>query len=200
MGANSRYFAPLYQRGDEADLPAIVCLTEGVLPLLTPLVCQLTRYSHLNYQAVTAMTDLFSVTTSSFAAVGLADVVIRVGKELYGFLAAIKGAPTEIRRLQSDLRDLKLIVSEVKLYWEEFNLSSSPANRHDVLHSFVSSLEAVREELFASADLAKTKEGIAKRLAGKIKWVFEEREIAKSLKRLESHKAALNIALILVGR
>jgi hypothetical protein len=135
-----------------------------------------------------------------FAAVGLADVVIRVGKELYGFLAAIKGAPTEIRRLQSDLRDLELIVSEVKLYWEEFNLSSSPANRHDVLHSFVSSLEAVREEFFCLGRLGQDKEGIAKRLAGKIKWVFEEREIAKSLKRLESHKAALNIALILVGR
>jgi hypothetical protein len=127
-------------------LPAIVCLTEGVLPLLTPLVCQLTRYSHLNYQAVTAMTDLFRSprVLCSGRAGRRGDTC---GEELYGFLAAIKGAPTEIRRLQSDLRDLELIVSEVKLYWEEFNLSSSPANRHDVLHSFVSSLEAVREEL-----------------------------------------------------
>ncbi|KAI9881624.1 MAG: hypothetical protein M1830_000189 [Pleopsidium flavum] len=145
------------------------------------------------------MAEAFSVATSSFAAIGLADVVIRVGKELYSFLAAIKVAPIEIRRLQSDLQDLKVVVSEVKYYWEEFNLSSSLGNSHSVPPSFISSLEGLREELLALAELA-TKQGIVKRWAGKIKWVFEEREIAKSLTRLESHKAALNTALILVGR
>lgn len=146
------------------------------------------------------MADPLSVAASSFAAVGLADAVARVANDLYYFLNSVKSASTEIRRLRTYLQELESIVSEIKVYGEASKISSSPSIVHDVLPSFVSALGGLRDELWVLTDLVKVHDGPARKWVGKIKWVFEEKQITRSLKQIESHISALNTTLILIGR
>lgn len=154
----------------------------------------------LSIQDSETMTDPFLVASSSFATVGLADVVIRLGKELYGFLTALTAAPSEIRRLQSDLRDLEHLLTKVKFYGEECSISPLIANHHQFLPLVASSLQGLQQELLQLTDSIKSRGGRTRKWVGGLKWVLGAPQLDKSLKRLESHKAALSLALILVGR
>jgi len=150
------------------------------------------------------MTDPFSVATSSFAVVGLADVVLRASKEFCQFLSAIKDAPTEVERLRCCIYENTLLVEDSKRYWEELKdsaslTSSSATTLSQALPQFTSALKALGRELSALDTLAKRHNGIAKSW-GKIKWVLDERKINKSLQRFEVSKSTLVAALVLVGR
>lgn len=55
------------------------------------------------------MAELFSVAASSIAVVGLADVVLRSGKEICLFLSSIEDATEEVKRLQCSISDTALL-------------------------------------------------------------------------------------------
>jgi hypothetical protein len=85
------------------------------------------------------------VATSAFAVVGLADVVLRAGKEVYQFLEAITDAPAEVEKLRCCIHDTTLLVEESKRYWEESknSISSTPSsttNQNQALPQFKSAL------------------------------------------------------------
>lgn len=93
------------------------------------------------------MIEPFSVAASSFAVVGLADVVLRAGKEFCQFLDAIKDAPTELERLRSCIHDNTLLVEESKRYWEDLKdhaslTSSSTTTLSRALPQFTSALRS----------------------------------------------------------
>lgn len=149
------------------------------------------------------MIEPFSVAASSFAVVGVADVVLRAGKEVYQFLNAIKDAPAEVERLRQCIHDNALVVQESKRYWEELkqsasSISSSTTSLSQAFLQFISPLRSLDRELSALGSLVKRYKGVTS--WGRIKWVFDERKILKSLQKLEMSKSTLTALLVLVGR
>jgi hypothetical protein len=150
------------------------------------------------------MAEPFSLVASSFAVVGLADVVLRAGKECCQFLNAIKDAPTEVEQLQCSIHDNVLLVEDSKRYWEELKecaslTSSATTSLSRALPQFKSALRALDRELVALATLAK-RHSVNIKSWGRIQWVLDERKILKSLQKFEISKSTLVAALVLVGR
>ena len=127
------------------------------------------------------MADPLSATANAAAIVGLVDVVCRMGKELYVFFAAVKGASQEIKDLQVELQDLETIFSTIRDYCESFSNSPFATADYLVLPNIVITLGSVREEyniLQGIVDTAKWKaQQRTKNLANKIKWVLNEKRI-----------------------
>lgn len=151
------------------------------------------------------MADPISTVASSFAVVGLTDVVIRAGKEIYNLLIAITHAPAEVESLRCCIHDNLLLVKDLKLYWQELRASaSSPPSAttpalNRALPLFRSALETLNRELTSLAAFHK-RHGDITNSKGRFKWVLDEPRILKYLQRLESSKSTLVAALVLVGR
>lgn len=150
------------------------------------------------------MAEPFSVVASSFAVIGLIDVVLRSGKEVYNFLGAIQDAPTEVERLRCSIHDNSLLVEESKRYWDELkgsasSTSTSTTSLSQAVPQFTAALRTLDREFTALVTLAKRHDGITKSWA-RIKWVLDQRKISKILERLEVSKSTLGLGLMLVGR
>ncbi|KAF7512839.1 hypothetical protein GJ744_011942 [Endocarpon pusillum] len=151
------------------------------------------------------MAEPFSVAASSFAVVGLADVVIRAGNQVYQFLNAIKDAPAEVKKLQLSIHDNIALAENSKAYWEEARQLVALPNAAAItplsktLPQFKSALEALKRELSVLLILTKRYKGVPN-IWGRVKFVFDDRKIQRSLQRLEALKSNLVIALVLVGK
>lgn len=151
------------------------------------------------------MAELLSVTASSIAVVGLADLVIRAGKQVYQFLGAINDAPVEVESLGSSICDTILLVEDSKRYLEEvkqYTLSPSSASTTSLIKAlpqFKSALATLEREMSALVVLIKRYKGTHRAWAS-VKFVFDERKIQRSLQKLETSKSSLVAALLLVGR
>ena len=149
------------------------------------------------------MTDPLSVAASALAIVGAADIVLRAGKELYGFLSDIKDAPENVKRLRNYIQDISRLIKSAKDFWEEQKRLAPPratlsASLSSASSHFEAVLRALNDELSCLVNLAKKHDGVAKP-GGKIKWVFE-RKIKYSVERLDRSKLSLVAALNIVGR
>ena len=152
------------------------------------------------------MSDPLSISASAFAVVGLADVVLRTGKECYQFLCAIKDAPSEVQRLQECIQETALLVQNSRKYCKELKASSpsaqsssTPAASDQVMLLFKSALRGFERE-FSDLRIVARRYNVTTNTWGKIKWVLDERKLGKSMSRLEASKSTLVTALMLVGR
>ena len=154
------------------------------------------------------MSDPLSIATGSFAVVGVLDVVLRTGRELYAFIGAIKDAPRHLMDLKLSLADVNLLVGDVKLYLDELEVSapaaglilsknSTPSRQPPLplsaaLKSFQRELSSLLASVNRHGDLAKP--------LGKLKYILDERKVSMSLQKLETSKSTLNGVLVLIGR
>lgn len=148
------------------------------------------------------MADPFSIVASSFAVVGVTDVVLRLSAECYRFLSDIKDAPAEIVRLRNCVKDNEQLLVSLKRHVDELRCSGAmispptPASNSD-LDGLPASIRALQRELGNLKSLAKKHGGRDKTWA-RIKWVLDDRKVNKSVEKLESTKATLSLALALV--
>lgn len=150
------------------------------------------------------MVDPFSVVASSFAVIGVADVVLRTSCEVCRFLSEIKDAPLEIENLRRCIHENTLLVHTSKQYMEALkdqasSESPSAADLSRAIGLFTSAIRALDRELGALVALSKRHCG-ARRSWGTVKWVLDQRKISNSLQKLEHSKSTLNNALVLAGR
>lgn len=148
------------------------------------------------------MPDPFSIAASSFAVVGVADVVLRASVECYRFLSEIKDAPAEIDKLRLCIKENEELVRALKDYLNESRnpastISASAVDLNLVLDRFGSSVRALQRELNTLVVLTKKYRGTTKTW-GRIKWLLDERKICKTLERVERSKSTLSVALSLV--
>jgi len=148
------------------------------------------------------MADPFSITASSFAVVGVADVVLRASIECCRFLSEINGAPAEIDRLQTCIKENMGLVDTLKEHLDDLRtpasaMSLSAIDSSSALNSFNSSIRAIHRELNALRALA-NRYGLGDKSWARVKWVLDERKISKSLENLERSKFTLSVALSLV--
>jgi hypothetical protein len=156
------------------------------------LTFQLKRITQRKNRIVATMADPITIVGTLASAVQLANAVVVTSKELYNFFAGVKHAFRDAERLRLSLRDLEAIAASV----HNSNI------HHETLPEVVSTLKSCYDELNSlhtivnDAKSAETSQSSVKRLGKRISWVFEEKKIQDSVKRLEILKANLSIALL----
>ena len=152
------------------------------------------------------MAEPLSLVASIVAVIGAANAAIRTSLEVLRFLTDIKDAPAEVERLRDCLRETTLLVETSKSSLEDLKRSTSLSSSsqetlglRQALTHFTSAIKALDRELISLVAIARKYNEVS-RAWGRIKWIFDEKKVARSLQRLESSKSLLNTALLLVGR
>lgn len=124
------------------------------------------------------MADPLSATVNVAAVIGLIDAVCRVGKEIYGFIAAVKNAPKEIKDLQSELQGIEGTLSSTKQCCKKrLDRLSTASKDSSALRSITSTLKRIEVEYATLSEIItntnRTKNGRTKtkpiqRLVGNI--------------------------------
>ena len=137
-----------------------------------------------------------------FAVIGVADVVLRTGKEVYVLVSSIKNASKAVKELQRDLEAVALLISKARAYLaDRATRSSSIVDPDDSLVTkLLVSFEEIHKELNAIA-LSSNKKRSLGRLSSlsKVKWIFNEKKVVTVSLRLRDHKETLTTILVLEG-
>jgi ethanolamine utilization microcompartment shell protein EutS len=155
------------------------------------------------------MADPFSVTANVAAVIGLLDVVCRVGKEIYGFVAAVKNASKEIKELQGELQSIENILLSTrqccKKHLDQLSTTSEDSSAISNIGSTLKRIESEYATLSAIiTSTIRTKSGRRRikpteRLTGSLTWVING-DIGRSCKKLERCKSQLSLDLSILGR
>jgi len=145
------------------------------------------------------MPDPFSLAASSFAVVGVVDVVVKASIECCLFLSAIKGAPEGIRMLKIRIEENKALseafITHLKL--PSISIASTTSRMEPSLKLFEKSVKSFHRELTALKILEARYKGTSK-LWSAVKYVFDEKKLNKCLVSLENAKSMLSAALQLI--
>lgn len=148
------------------------------------------------------MADPFSVTAG---VVSLADVVWRTSKELYAFFAAVNDASKDVQSMLLELQHFDGILTSIKNNADSFNSSACATDDGLSASGLLANLRYCLGEFEVLKDMVEESkrnqgQGSVKKLASKIKWVFDEKKIVRSCKRLGNVKVLLTTVLSLAGR
>ncbi|KAL1987583.1 hypothetical protein VTN96DRAFT_3183 [Rasamsonia emersonii] len=154
------------------------------------------------------MADPLSATANVAAVIGLIDVVCRAGKEIYGFIAAVKNASKEIKDLQGELQGIEgILLSTRQCCKKRLDRLSTASEDSSALRSITSTLKRIEVEYATLSEIIantnRTKNGrtrtkTTQRLVGNIAWVMNG-EIRRSCERLERYKSQLCVDLLILG-
>jgi hypothetical protein len=131
--------------------------------------------------------------------------LIRTSKELYTFFADLKDASQSVRLLLIELEQLGSILASIQQYANDHESSSFAVHDGLAIPEVTGTLEACRGEFerlqtFAKAANVLPEDGKVKRMAKKLKWVFNDAKLSNSRENLERLKSSLTLALSAVGR
>lgn len=146
------------------------------------------------------MTDPLSVTA---AAVSLAQIAITLGLELFGFISKLKGASTELRRLNRELEDLTNTITQIRNLSQTYRESDILSSKGDVFNIIESGLKSVVEDATRLKNIveepSRQYDTMVSRFGKRVKLVLNERQILKILQRLVSYKTTLHLALSIIS-
>jgi len=146
-----------------------------------------------------------SVTANAFAVVGLADIVFRLGKDLYELCERAQSASRSISRLLAELRAVTSIVARIRIFVHEFECSSFALEDSLTLPHIESILTLCGQEFeILTAIIASTQtrasDGWTAQFLKRFKWALDEQSIEQSCQRLQRLSISLTAALSLNGR
>ena len=173
------------------------------------------------------MPDPFTAFGTAASAVQLADVALRVSREAYSFLAAIKDAKKDIQTLRNSesnelpssplpsffmiveamgslirstaLRNTDANVRSLRNYISAFSRSRNAKEDFEVLsETITTAVTNFRDDMDTLRALLPP--DISSSLAQKVKCVFDKRIIKSITEKLVEHNAALIVALSITGR
>lgn len=151
-----------------------------------------------------AMADPLSIAASSFAIVGLVDVVLRTCIEVRDLLSTIQSAPDDIACLKECVNDNVRLLELCKRCIEQMRTSAASrtntaqADLSRALNELSSPIRSMDRELRALTTLAK-KHHMSGKAWAKIKWILDEKRLKKSLERLSEARSQLTISLNVTG-
>ncbi|OAL46496.1 hypothetical protein IQ07DRAFT_590637 [Pyrenochaeta sp. DS3sAY3a] len=136
------------------------------------------------------MSGAFETAAGAFAVVGVADVLVRTGRELYRFLSDVSDAPDEVKRLSECVRETILLV-------DALNKQAKTIVDAAIAASVQAAVKALNRELQSlKVVLAKLKG--AKTTWSRIKYVLDEKKVLKTLNNLERSKSLLANSLNII--
>jgi len=151
------------------------------------------------------MADPLSVTASVAGIVSLADVLWRTSKELYEFFSAVRNAPKDVQSMLLELQHFDGILTSINSHAESYAKSSFCTEDGLSVFGLWTALKDCEKEfknLWEIVEKSRPHQGLGpvEKLVSKFKWVFDEKKIAQSQRRLKTVKDSLNTVLSLAGR
>jgi hypothetical protein len=141
------------------------------------------------------MSGALETAAGAFAVVGVADVLVRTGRELYSFLQDIQDAPEDITRLQNFIWETVLLYQTSKKCQNDLKARNASTDA-------VSSLETANKAL--NRELQSLRLSIGKfkgnKTWGRVKFVLGNARLNKTMGNLERAKNILASALTLACR
>ena len=142
------------------------------------------------------MSGAFETVAGAFAVVGVADVVIRSGREVCSFFAAVADAPNEVNRLRDSIHANTCLAEAAKECLHHLKNYTASSR---LVSSFNTALKALKREV-ESLNRLLAKFGTTRILWSSIKYVLDDRKVRKALANLEASKTLLTSTLSLVCR
>jgi hypothetical protein len=144
----------------------------------------------LFYSLHKRMSGALETAAGTFAIVGVADVVVRTGRELYHFLCEVSDASDEVKRLNECIWDTILLVDALR--------NCAQANVDvGIVASVQAAVRALHREL-QSLKLVLAKFKGAKTAWSRIKYALDEKKVSKALTSLERSKSLLVNSLTII--
>jgi hypothetical protein len=141
------------------------------------------------------MSGAFEAAAGAFAVVGVADVLVRTGRELYSFLRDVAGAPEEIFRLGEVIVETLHLHQATRQCQEELKNRNTSTAHGSATHSLESATKALSRELQNLGTLIKRFKGT--KTWNRVKYVLNDAKVVKSIANLEGAKGLLASALTL---
>jgi hypothetical protein len=138
------------------------------------------------------------VAAGAFAAVGVADVLVRTGREVYSFLRDVADAPKELERLRETVHEIVLLADTSRPSLETLKAGTAGGPPTAATSSLETAMKALNREL-------RSLKGVIPKFKGRrtwtnVKFVLDTSKVAKSLRNLESAKMSFASALTLACR
>jgi hypothetical protein len=142
------------------------------------------------------MSGTLELAAGVFAVIGVADVALRTGRDVYGFLHKIADAPNEIEKLCVIIREITLLAETSKELLE----GTSGFKLSDTTHRIVTTLEVSLKSFnceIQSLKVLSTRFRDTNKSWSRVRYVLDERKINKALDNLERSKSLLGNVLML---
>lgn len=146
------------------------------------------------------MADPFSIAASSFAVLGVADVVLRTCLKCHRFLSDIQDAPASVETLTICLLNNTSLVQSLKKHIYGLKSTASPVEIIELqpaIEHFKTAIGALRREMDTLSGRFLKYNRMSKTWAN-VKHVVGEKEVRKIIERMEHSKSILSVALSLV--
>jgi hypothetical protein len=141
------------------------------------------------------MSGAFEAAAGAFAVVGVADVLVRTGRELYSFLGDVADAPEEIGRLREVIQETLLLYQNSKSCQHRFATSRATAGAVAATASLESATKALNRELQALKIIAKKYKGV--KTWRNFQFALGKTRLNKANQTLEQAKSLLTSSLTL---
>jgi hypothetical protein len=144
------------------------------------------------------MSGAFETAAGAFAVVGVADVLVRTGREVIGFLRDVADAPEDISRLHKVI-DETVDLAQIAIQWlNDLKARRATTTTTGGVAALASSTKALNREVQALKLLIGKFKG--NRAWSRVKYVLSETKVTKAIRNLEQSKSHLESALTLACR
>lgn len=141
------------------------------------------------------MSGAFETAAGAFAVVGVADVLIRTGRDLYRFLHDISDAPDEIVRLRDVIKEMIYLHEASVKCQNDLRARGAAVGNDTALRSLESASGALSRALQSLKLLVSKFKGA--KTWSRVKFVLDESKVKKVISALEQAKVLLANALTL---
>ena len=150
------------------------------------------------------MAEPLSIVASAVGFVGLADVVLRAGKELYATFGALKEAPREVKALNSELTDLNDVLTDIQAFSLEHDRSPFSFKDGLKLERLIAALKMTQADItFMRNTIHPIKfnasHGTVKQLRNRFQWARMKDKLEYFREELNKHKFTLLTTLFMCG-
>ncbi|CAO2653070.1 Nn.00g024810.m01.CDS01 [Neocucurbitaria sp. VM-36] len=143
------------------------------------------------------MSGAFEIAAGAFAIVGVADVIIRTGREVSNFISEVVDAPKQLATLREYLQEIEALAGASKQCLDKLNARAQKPFPSWVIAPLDSSLRALKREILGlKLHLSKLKGN--KKTWDRIKYVLDERKLDRALNSIEQSKTSLANAFVMV--
>lgn len=144
------------------------------------------------------MSGAFETAAGAFAVVGVADVLVRTGRELYRFLRDVKDAPNEIAQLQDLIKETLFLHDASAKCQEDLKARGGAICNSSPLRLLESASGALGRALQSIKPIVNKFKG--NKTWSRVKFVLSDDKVKKAIGALEQAKLLLTSSLTLACR
>jgi hypothetical protein len=144
------------------------------------------------------MSGAFETAACAFAVVGVADVLVRTGREVIGFLRDVADAPEDISRLHKAIKETVILAQTAIQCLNDLKARRATTTTTGAVAALESSTKGLNREVQALKLLIGKFKG--NRTWSRVKYVLSETKVTKAIRNLEHSKSQLASALTLACR